>query len=291
MTATSVAKRRPQVNVRVDWDTIPGYNKSMGQGLRRPLLSGNKRHICATIASLMLTPQMATIRNECQAIAILALYAGGALVTLTKAQFRRLERLALRYQSIVGDDDFTLSPHNWNFSCYVLKHARTRAKQDGVIPSNLTKHSSSGTQAAGAEADAFSQAALSYASWGDDGAFDPLLGQGLSSGFFNDNHADKLLVGMTIAMCALTARVQECEEARLVPSQALSIVALYAAGTNVTLSGDQFGLLCVYLQDLLNEVEVAPGVYELDYQRSLVIEMAHWAGEKANARARLEKID
>ena len=135
----------PQVNITTNWqDASPGW-APMGVGLPDNFLDGDPALVNTTIAMLCMQPVVWRYDQHSagpnpepnvdplpQAVAILALYAAGASVRLTKQQFRKIEGRVERYLDIVGDEDF-MGTKNWDYVNFVRNAAVEQAKRDGII--------------------------------------------------------------------------------------------------------------------------------------------------------------
>ena len=102
-------QKKLQINVGVDFEKGRGYGE-VGLGLPDNFLKGEKSHVCGTIAMLFLHPNVddegARANKLAQAMSMLSLYAGGFAVTLTKQQFRLLERRVGTYASYMRAPHF-----------------------------------------------------------------------------------------------------------------------------------------------------------------------------------------
>ncbi len=127
--------KSPQVNVGVDFEQSRGFGP-MGSALPKNFLTFDRMNVCGTIAALYNNPNDADgarrTTKESRAVTQLALYAGGFMVSLTKAQFRRLERVVRNYASIMEAPNYE-GTNNLSFARYVLRHAENRAKAEKVI--------------------------------------------------------------------------------------------------------------------------------------------------------------
>jgi hypothetical protein len=128
-------KNGPQVNVAVDFSTSRGFGP-MGVGLPTNFLTFDRQMVCGTIAALYHNPidddgERRTTKHS-RAMTQLALYAGGFSVTLTKQQFRQLERAVRGYASAMEAPTY-ITTNNLGFARYVLRHAANRAKVEKLI--------------------------------------------------------------------------------------------------------------------------------------------------------------
>ena len=113
----------------VDFENGRGFGP-MAAGLTTDFLQGNKKAVLTTIAFLFTHPNPLRVNTYCQAITMLALFASGALVSLTKQQFRRLERTVKDYESYMRG---LAQPLNESLAAYVRKQSVRRAKTVGII--------------------------------------------------------------------------------------------------------------------------------------------------------------
>jgi hypothetical protein len=110
----------------------PGW-AAMGVGLPDDFLEGeDKNHICVTIGMQALQPDPKRAHQYPNALAMLAFYAAEAAVTLTKSQFRRMERGVRAYLDRVGDSDY-FGTKNWQYAKFVLDRAVARAQREKLI--------------------------------------------------------------------------------------------------------------------------------------------------------------
>lgn len=127
--------KHPQVNVGVDFETGRGFGP-MGVGLPKNFMTFDRQMVCGTIAALYNNPLdedgARRSNSMSRAMTQLALYAGGFAVTLTKQQYRQLERAVRRYALVMQAPQYEGS-NNLPFARYVLKHACHRAKDEKVI--------------------------------------------------------------------------------------------------------------------------------------------------------------
>lgn len=122
-------------DVSVDFTQGRGFGR-MGEGLPADFLDTREPLVVtSTIAALYANPEDEDGRltnKYSRAMVSLALFAGGCPVTLTKQQYRKLERRVRDYASFMDCEQYE-GAYNLSFARYVLRHARRRAQGDGVI--------------------------------------------------------------------------------------------------------------------------------------------------------------
>lgn len=118
---------------------IVEFNDGRGRGfepigvdLPDSFLQQDKKTVLITIALLFAPPDPRCGNRFVQAVYSLALYASGAMVMLTKQQFRQLERRVKDYMSIMRAP-VPGYEHNAVLAAYVRRHAVRQAKREGII--------------------------------------------------------------------------------------------------------------------------------------------------------------
>ncbi|MBZ0188945.1 MAG: hypothetical protein K8F91_22060 [Candidatus Obscuribacterales bacterium] len=129
-------KSNANTSVQVDFEQGRGFGR-MGLGLPQDFLdSNNPLVVASTIAALYTNPEdedgARRTNKYSRAMVSLALYAGGCPVSLTKQQYRKLERRVRDYASIMDCHEYEGS-NNLSFARYVLRNAKRRAKNESVI--------------------------------------------------------------------------------------------------------------------------------------------------------------
>lgn len=86
--------------VQIDFEKGRGFGP-MGTGLPDTYVSGDRVTVLSTIAAIYLHPDPARATEWTQAVAMLALYGAGAKVQLTAEQYMQLETVAEEYEAIM----------------------------------------------------------------------------------------------------------------------------------------------------------------------------------------------
>jgi len=224
--------------VSIDFEKGRGFG-SMGIGLPEDYLSGDRVTVLSTVAAIFLHPDPALANEFSQAVAMLALYGAGAAVKLSAEQYMQLETVAEEYQAIMRAPDHG-NKSNENLADCVRRYAEQRFAHD----------------TAGATTGLVS---VDYRGWGNEGligspedmsffdhlpGFDPArlaevmpaVAPMLSSQRRQLQSADKRGELLTVAFLCTNP-----DKGLANPlTQAVSLLALYAAGAQIELTFDQF---------------------------------------------------
>jgi hypothetical protein len=122
---------------RIDLDSGRGYG-NVEVGLS-PMFELHPRYMqLLTIAGVFAAAKPSCCNTSAEAIVMLALYAAGARMLLTKQQFRTLEDRARKYASTMQFGRYRRYG-NRDFAMKALFFARLRARRTGVLPSGGRK--------------------------------------------------------------------------------------------------------------------------------------------------------
>jgi len=117
---------------RLDFESGRGFGP-VGTDLPEAFLDWGRACVLNTIALLFTHPNPMRVNKPCQAVAVLALYGAGALVDLTKQQYRRLETVVREYESYMRAPAPHDQPGNESFARFARRAAERRAKSEGII--------------------------------------------------------------------------------------------------------------------------------------------------------------
>jgi len=121
--------------VPINFEQGRGY-EPIGVGLPDNFLAGEPDSVLKTLAVLFTSPDPQRINKPCQAVAMLAMYAAGAQVDLTDAQYRQLDRAAEEYQSQMRCSQWPrhAQPRNEAFAAYIRRQAAARRQLSDSLP-------------------------------------------------------------------------------------------------------------------------------------------------------------
>jgi len=227
--------------VFVDFEKGRGFGP-MGTGLPENYLSGDRVTVLSTIAAIYLHPDPTRANMMSQAVTMLALYGAGAGVRLNAEQYMQLEAQAEEYQATMRSGLPGYKSNESLVHC-VRHYAEQRfAHESTAAPAGLVD--------------------VSFAGWGHEGLigspedlsfFDHLLG------FDRTRLAEALPALAPLAAAPVPQRPVGDTRGELLTAaflctnpdhklvyplnQAISLLALYGAGAQISLTGEQYAEL------------------------------------------------
>ncbi len=104
----------------------------MGEELPPNFLTFEPRKVCLTIADLFRGSDSQQSNKISQAMVALAHFAAGSMIPYRTAEYRALERKGRAYARVMNRPQYR-GMKNLAMARYVLRRARERARQDGLI--------------------------------------------------------------------------------------------------------------------------------------------------------------
>jgi hypothetical protein len=117
---------------RLDFESGRGFGP-VGADLPDAFLRLDRACVLSTIALMFTHPSPMRVNKPCQAVTMMALYGAGAVVDLSKQQYRRLETAVREYESYMRAPAPHDQPRNESFARFARRAAESRAKSEGVI--------------------------------------------------------------------------------------------------------------------------------------------------------------
>lgn len=228
------------VRLSVDFERGRGFG-SMATGLPADYLSGGRVTVLSTIAALYLHPDPARANASSQAVAMLALYGAGARVRLTPEQFLQLDSVAEEYESIMRGRTQPGHADNQNLVDAVRRYADRRFAQDTrggatqLIPVNFQGWGNEGLIGSPEQLSFFNPLpGVTAASVAEEMPFQaPQLGDWEPRRLSPDEKRAELL---TVAFLCTNLDPRRADPL----AQAVSFLAVYAAGAEVALTPGQY---------------------------------------------------